>query len=192
MHRQLTLFVACVAAACGADTNPSVQNGADAHMWIGSDGGTRTLEDCFEGITARQPNRFVELLTMVTQPAGHRLILAREPGDRPGAFGETFPLDLVRFAIEVPGGDRSCITDPALLEYTFGHHNWDERAAVTVGARRYVIRLQYLATAEAKWTDTLTIEDTGGAVVDGPLVLEAAACRSIPLDLNTCFQRPRT
>lgn len=176
-------------AAAGLDAGTP---GADAAVPGTDAGAAASLEACMEGLAPR-PNRFVEILQLRTRPAGYRVILAREPGDRPGAIGETFPLDLIRFAVETPTGERTCVTDRAQLSYTFGHHNWNEHAEITVGARRYVLELRYFNNGVAAWDDILTVQDsTSGAVLEGPLTLEDEACRSIPLDLNTCFQRPRT
>lgn len=176
-------------ATTGADAGRGADAGSSADASSGADGGT-TLEACFDGLAPRQAGRFVEVLSLRQDPAGARLILAREPGDRPGAVGETWPFDLVRFAIETAEGARHCLTSPAALEYSFGHHNWDERARVVIGDRAYVITLKYFFNGQAAWVDQLNIHDAAsGALISGPLPLVAEACRSIPTDPNACFAR---
>lgn len=176
-------------ATTGADAGRGADAGSSADAGSGADGGT-TLEACFDGLAPRQAGRFVEVLGLRQDPAGARLIMAREPGDRPGAVGETWAFDLVRFAIETTDGARHCVNNPAVLEYSFGHHNWDERARVVIEDRAYVITLKYFFNGQAAWVDELNIHDaTSGALIAGPLPLVVEACRSIPTDPNACFAR---
>lgn len=178
-------------AAATTDGGGTVDGGGAADAGGAADGSVwPSIEGCFDGLAPRQAGRFVEVLGLRQTPAGARLILAREPGDRPGAVGETWAFDLVRFALEDAAGNTHCVTNPSALEYSFGHHNWDERARVVIEGRAYVVTLRYFLNGQAMWVDELSVLDAvSGAVLSGPVPLVKEACRSIPTNPNACFAR---
>jgi len=120
-----------------------------------------------------------------------RLWRARRPGDR-SAVGETFPYDLVRFAVE-SDDDVACVTTPGALAYEFGHHNWNEAWTADTALHTYAVTESLsFGDAGAVWTDRLTVTTAAGAPVLGPVALEPTGCFSIPYDLNPCMSRQRT
>lgn len=145
------------------------------------DSATVTLDTCFAGLAPTGNSPFVGTLSFESLDGRVRVRLARQPGQRP-FVGETYPYDLVRFAIE-RDGQTECITDRAALSYDFGHHNWSDTATAE-GSATFTVELRYdLASAEPDWVDTLQVGR------DAPLTLRSTGCDAIPPDLNHCLLR---
>lgn len=169
---------AAVSDAGARDAGDATDAARDAD--IGADAGGDPLEACFAGYTGLD-GPFLETRLFQTADRRIRIRFAVEPGTRPYA-GETWPFDLMRFAIE-RDGVAECLTMASALAYDFGHHNWMEVATAT-GAATYIVRSD-LDVETWTWANTLTID--GGA----PIALEFVDCFSEPMG-NGCAQRPAT
>lgn len=116
--------------------------------------------------------------------------IARRVGDRT-AVGETFAFDLVWFAI-IRDGQMTCVSDPAALAYSFGHHNWDDTLTATTNGFAHAVHIVYSfdSAPNPTWVNTLTLTPTsGGDVIVAELPMTATECESIPAgDLNVCQQ----
>ena len=119
---------------------------------------------------------FKETLTFATGDGGV-LRIVRRPGDGP-TVGETFALDLLAFSL-VRGAQSVCVVDAAALDYSYGHHNWDETATATANGTSFVLTMVY-DVFNGVWTDLL----------DGDIPLSVTDCLSEgPSPANGCFQR---
>lgn len=145
------------------------------------DAGGATLESCFEGLEPGEDN-FINTLDLESLDGELRVLLARERGAGMPA-GETYPYQLVRFAIQ-RGDAVECITSSESLMWDYAHHNWDETVSAD-GDATYIVRLQYsFATDPAAWIDTLSID--GGDAIS----LRLRTCETMPsTDLNHCLSR---
>jgi hypothetical protein len=194
MHDPHEALLACAfvvtLCACGDDAADATPNG-DAGTNGGGD--TRDLDACFADLVA-PPVGFIEVQSFETEDGNLRLRRARRPGAR-SAVGETFPYDLVRFGVESDTGSR-CVTEPARLDYAFGHHNWNERWEARTGDMRYVVRealdVTRLSVEGDVWTTTVELipQPSGAPLPSKDLI--ATGCYSLPYDYNPCFRRMRT
>lgn len=170
-------------ASATSDTSSGDDTAGGGHDWVAD---PTTLAECTDGYVHSLP---YEILELATDDASVAVRFLRFIGDGT-AIGETFPLELGAFAIE-RDGELDCVRDPAALGYVFGHHNWDERADVTLDDGTTVsLTMRYTFTdTDVVWEDTLSA--TGSAPLEAtPLV--ARECRSVPSgDLNFCLMRPR-
>ena len=173
------LALASALAACGA--SPSAPTPDAGERDAAPSTGT-TLASCFEGLAPRVAGGVVNVLGFETADGALRLRLAREPGER-SAVGETYPYDLVRFAIE-RDGEVECITEAGSLAYDFGHHNWLD-AMTAQGRATYVVSIRYdVGSDPVMWMDTLRV-DAGE-----PMALTLTRCQTMPVeDLNHCLLR---
>ena len=153
------------------------------------DGGS-AFDVCFADLAAAG-SWFTEVQGFQTADDSIRLWRARRPGSR-SSVGETFPYDLVRFAVE-SDDDVACVAAPGALTYEFGHHNWDESWTAETALRTYSVTEALTFDEDGTtWTDALTVTTAAGAPVLGPVTLEPTACFSVPYNLNPCMSRERT
>lgn len=149
------------------------------------------LDSCFEGLD-RTSDRLTEIMTLHSATAEENtwVRIARRVGDRT-AVGETFAFDLVWFAI-IRDGQMTCVSDPAALAYSFGHHNWDDTLTATTNGFAHAVHIVYSfdSAPNPTWVNTLTLTPTsGGDVIVAELPMTATECESIPAgDLNVCQQ----
>lgn len=186
MNLRHVLCVAWALMACGDDdggAGPNTDHDASVMM---------TAEACFADLTAPTDGWFVETQRFVTSDDAIHLWRARKPGTRPGAVGETFAYDLVRFWIGSDDEPGTCITASSAMTYDFAHHNWNETWSATTDFARYVVheRLDFGAT-ETSWQDTLEVFDPNDVPRGGTQDLEDDGCSSLPYDLNPCMFRTR-
>lgn len=175
-------------ASIGADT--AAGGGPDASADVPSGGAT--FETC---IPPRTPDFLLQTLELATATGDLRVRLQVEPGEG-NAVGETFPFDLVGFALEREGA-LVCVVDPAALAYEWGHHNWDETATATHEGVRYTVTMTLQwedvgGELVPTWADRIVATDASGATLWGPLDLTVSRCEAEGSGaLNGCFHREK-
>lgn len=187
-QRFLRMLAVFCALGCGGSTAPDA--GRDGSADAGRDGALDATADaalafasCFDDLDPGMS--FVQMQFFRTQDESIRLALATKPGDRP-FVGETFPYDLIAFALD-RAGDQVCVTESAALAYDFGHHNWNDIATAQVSGHQYQVHMMLsFGNNGSEWVDTLTIDEQESI----PLIEDS--CRSVPFDLNPCFSRERS
>lgn len=147
--------------------------------------------ECFADLMAPSES-FVSIQRFVSEDGTIKLWRARQPGNRSGAFGETFAYDLVRAWVDSPREPNTCVTDATALSYEFEHHNWNDTWTVVAGDTRFEVNELYsFDGTEPTWSDTLRMFEPNDVPVGGTQTLVAAGCSSLPYDLNPCMLRVR-
>ncbi len=182
----------CLVWGCGDDSTPLdgavADTGPDSPTVDAAtadapafDGGGDAFAQCFDGLEPGEG--FLNFLDFETLDGAIRVKFARERGNGTPPSGETYPYDLVRFAIQRDGAVE-CITSDDALQYDYARHNWDDDITA-MGRSTYLVHVEYSFNAEPPgWTDTLRID--GG----DPIPLRLRACETLPsTDLNHCLWR---
>jgi hypothetical protein len=186
----LLLLLSLVAVSCDNDddtTDPDDSADGDTDKAGGIDGGS---QDCTEDPQAPAGDfNFIVIQKFAAQDQGISLSLAWTIGDG-SAVGETFAFDMVRFIVSDDQVNQ-CIQDDQLMQYTWGHHNWDETLTATTNGREYKVKMVRENIEDNAWVDSLEIRDEqSGEIIEGPVVLEDLGCRTIPPgNPNACVFR---
>ena len=151
-----------------------------------TNGNVGNLDECEGEVEGER--FFVETLTLANEAEGVSVKIVRFPGDGP-TIGETFALELASFGI-IDAGEATCILDRNQMLYEYGHHNWSERAQISIDGGKYILTMAY-DWGEETWDDAIERQDADGGMVWGPISLTAISCQATgDGKLNACFRRP--
>ena len=185
------LFLSLVVVSCvDDDDDDGTGPGDSADGDTDPTGGGGDSSDCKEDPIAPAGDfNFIVIQDFATQDQKFNLSLAWTIGDGV-AVGETFAFEMVRFIVRDDQVNQ-CIQDDQMMNYEWGHHNWDETITATTDGREYKVRMARENIEDNAWVDSLEVrDDLSGENIEGPMALEDLGCRTIlPGNPNACVFR---
>jgi hypothetical protein len=178
-------------AGVDAGMDAGTDAGADRGVDASGDMDTSILDTCAAGVEPTGPLGFLVIQDLRSEDDGLRIRFVLEPGDG-HAVGETFPYELIRFALA--SADASfCVDQDTDLDYEWGHHNWNETGKARHDNVEYTFRNVLDMMGGGGWDDSIEARSPpGGDLLWGPLTLRDAGCGSVPPgNPNTCLWRDR-